>query len=197
MKRIVCTTSIYSAKDTIAMHLTKTASTKQTLTNTVPPASFSQCVDERIVSLLDWTAPLPLWNGMVVHPMRPKSNGDFYTGGFTSLLCSNPRNLSLYQYTPEGELYSYGGHYKTTIGLALDERRNIFYHLDSCTDTLTALDYDPNNGRLCKAEWNICWPNFVSRLFEWHYELICYSQPTNVFFINLIRRKTRGQQGLH
>lgn len=80
----------------------------------------------------------------------PKNN--IVAGGFSNLFCANPVNLLMFHYdSQEKGLYTYDGfRYKTTIGLVLNEKKNVLYHLDACANILTAFDYNPKTGDICK-----------------------------------------------
>lgn len=93
-------------------------------------------------------APNTNFNSFTVGP-----NNDFIAGGFGGVFCGSEANISLYQYdAATGELCSGEAHYKSITGLALNEKENTLYNLDACTQTIKALDYNPQNGDLCKTE---------------------------------------------
>lgn len=76
-------------------------------------------------------------------------NNEIYGGGLSHRFCGIPANLSFYEYT--NELRSVNRRLKSTTGIEINEKRNILYHLDSCTKTILGYDYNSQNGALCKT----------------------------------------------
>lgn len=82
------------------------------------------------------------------------ANNEFFAGGFTSALCTQLPTLSLYEYTQNKDLVTVFTYFKSTIGLALNEKKNVLYHLDTCTKQISAFDYDPSDGHLCELKFS-------------------------------------------
>lgn len=78
-------------------------------------------------------------------------NNDFFTGNFANDFCASDADLPVYQYLADSdELKTVATGYKSTTGLIMNEKTKTLYHLDSCTKTLSAFDYDSKNRRICK-----------------------------------------------
>lgn len=79
-------------------------------------------------------------------------NNDIFIGGFTDAVCQNPTNMSLYRYTQNNGLAEVADGFVAVVGLAFNYRANILYQMDACTHIITAYNYNPLSGALCK--WN-------------------------------------------
>lgn len=79
------------------------------------------------------------------------SRGEFYVGNFGPDHCSGPPIYEQYGYKKNNELNIFAEHYVSTTGAVLVEAERTFYHLDRCRKTITAFDWNPITGRLCKS----------------------------------------------
>lgn len=81
---------------------------------------------------------------------RPSEDGIFYGGTFRSdAFCSGPPNSSVYRYTKDKGLVRLFTGTISTLGLASDVKRNMLYHIDTCTKTITGYQLD-SKGDICK-----------------------------------------------
>lgn len=80
----------------------------------------------------------------------PGPNGQLYVGEYFSKLCSGPSNSSVYMYSKQKGLQRLFGGVKDTDGLAIDKKRNKFYHLQTCTQSIAQFKWDPHTGDICK-----------------------------------------------
>lgn len=78
----------------------------------------------------------------------PAPNGQLYTS--TYKFCDGPSNSSVYMYSKRKGLQRLFGGIQTTDGMAIDRKRNRFYHLVSCKQLITEFKWDPHTGDICK-----------------------------------------------
>lgn len=82
-------------------------------------------------------------------------NNEFYIGVYGDGLCLHPPTNPLYQYTTDRGLIIVADGFVSTVALAIDETKNIFYQLLPCNRTILGYDYNPSDGSLCKLSlWN-------------------------------------------
>lgn len=78
------------------------------------------------------------------------NNSSMYFGGYKTTFCRDHEDLPLYYYTPSKGKSVVASNFKSITGLALDEKRNVLYVMDSCGTAASAFDFDPTDGSLCK-----------------------------------------------
>lgn len=66
-----------------------------------------------------------------------------------TIFCSSPAEFATYHYA-NGQLTTIFTDMITTMGLAIDYKRNKFYHGDACQYQIVELDYDCKTGDICK-----------------------------------------------
>lgn len=76
--------------------------------------------------------------------------GRLYEGPSSMEFCSAPPNQSFYRYTNKRGLERLFTGVQATTGIAIDEDAGKLYHIDGCSFVLTAYDYDPKTGDICK-----------------------------------------------
>lgn len=82
---------------------------------------------------------------------RPDSSGRLYFGTFSNKICGDDPKYSLYRYDKARGVVRLFGSIKTTGGLVFDEKAKLMYHMDTCSAIITAFDYDPKTGDICKC----------------------------------------------
>lgn len=107
------------------------------------------------------------WNGHSKHAVQgrelfsvpPKSlidhvyvgpNSKLYIGNFGPNACADPPLWSLYGYKKHRGLSEYSDDFVTTVGGVVIKETKTYYHLDTCTQTLSAFRWNPVAGGLCK-----------------------------------------------
>lgn len=88
-------------------------------------------------------------DGLISATVSPTN--DIYVGSYGTKLCSEPRRISLYEYSKYGCLESVADNFVSSVGSALDEKARIFYQLDACRKSITAFNWNHETGRLCKC----------------------------------------------
>lgn len=84
-------------------------------------------------------------------------SGDMYLGNYGPTFCNTGPHLSFYKYTVDGGLVEIANHYRSTVGVLIVE--DTLYHLDACSQILSAYKRDPVTGEFGKIEiftekWN-------------------------------------------
>lgn len=75
--------------------------------------------------------------------------GRLFTGTLNrTIFCSAPADFATYRYAND-KLTTIFPNMKTTTGLTIDYKRNIFYHGDACRYQIVGLDYDCKTGNIC------------------------------------------------
>lgn len=94
-----------------------------------------------------------------IEPDNPKGHtniavadrhGRIYIGPFSLEFCSAPPTQLFYRYTNKRGLERLFTGLRATTGIAIDEDAGKLYHIDGCSFVLTAYDYDPKTGDICK-----------------------------------------------
>lgn len=80
-------------------------------------------------------------------------NGNFYVGDFDTSYCLHAPTYGLYSYSAQDGLSSYANDFGSTVGGVIIEEDQIYYHLDACQHELSAFDWDPVTGDLCKIHF--------------------------------------------
>lgn len=78
------------------------------------------------------------------------SRGELYVGSFGPDHCSGTPTFEQYGYKKNNDLIVFANHYVSTVGAVLIEAERSFYHLDTCSKTITVFDWNPETGRLCR-----------------------------------------------
>lgn len=89
---------------------------------------------------------------MVVNSFLVTPDNDVFIGGFGDAFCASTSDFSLFEYTRDGKVKDVADGFIATVGLAMDEEKNVVYQLDPCTYKLVAYDYTPSTGRLCECQ---------------------------------------------
>lgn len=78
-------------------------------------------------------------------------HGRLYVGTFSLQFCAAPTaDSSLYRYTNDRGLTRLFTGVRATSGIAIDYNARKLYHVGGCNLLLTAYDYDPKTGDICK-----------------------------------------------
>lgn len=80
----------------------------------------------------------------------PDRRGRFFGGTLEPEFCNATVIQSFYRYTDDGGLVELISGLKSSTGTVFDEERRTMYHLDSCQLLITAYDWDPETGDICK-----------------------------------------------
>lgn len=81
----------------------------------------------------------------------PDRRGRFFGGTISPQICNATAIQSLYRYTDDGGLVNLVSGLKSSTGIVFDEKRRTMYHLDTCQLLITAYDWDPETGDICKC----------------------------------------------
>lgn len=111
-----------------------------------------------VIKLLHWDGVSPA--ATVIRPILTEYGhmnyfmvdraGRLYFGTLNgTILCSAPPEFSMYRYS-KGSITKIFQNLTTTMGLAIDYKRNKFYHADTCRYQIVELDYDPSTGDICE-----------------------------------------------
>lgn len=95
---------------------------------------------ERVQELFSAPAGIEL-NGLVVSPQN-----DWYIGNYAPGFCAAPATQSLFGYLRDKQFVKFGGSFNTSVGEVMIGQT--VYQIDACTKTLSAFDWNPDNGQL-------------------------------------------------
>lgn len=79
----------------------------------------------------------------------PGPDGRIYFGTYSSKFCGGASNTSFYMYSERNGAQELFGGVKDTCGLAIDKKRNILYHLQTCNQVISQFTWDPHTGDIC------------------------------------------------
>lgn len=80
---------------------------------------------------------------------RADSKGRLYFGTISKKFCDTNPQSSFYRYTADKGVQLMFSGTSTTSGIAINEKAEKLYHLDSCNLLVTEFDWDPATGDIC------------------------------------------------
>lgn len=103
--------------------------------------SRSATIDQKVFSVQKYS---------FLNSATVSSRGEFYVGNYGLNQCAERPTYEQYGFKKNNELVVFAAQYVSTLGTVLVEAERTFYHLDACRKTITAFDWNPYNGLLCK-----------------------------------------------
>lgn len=81
---------------------------------------------------------------------KADATGRLYFGTYGEEICGSASNSSLYSYSPKEGIQLVLTDYKSCFGLAFNNQTNKCYFMDTCSYTISELDWDRETGQLSK-----------------------------------------------
>lgn len=87
--------------------------------------------------------------GTSISSAYTSSFGELFVGSLASNYCATLPTLSLYRYTIGSGLVEVASHFRSTTGVIMTN--DTLYHLDGCSQVLSAFDRDSETGQLSRS----------------------------------------------
>lgn len=90
--------------------------------------------------------------GTILNSALVAPDNSLYLGTYGLTLCVVNPDYPMYRYTRQTGLVQITGGFKSTVGMFIVQSSNILYQLDGCTKILSAFNWSPFTGAICKWE---------------------------------------------
>lgn len=101
-------------------------------------------------SVLETLFTLPF--GTVLNSALVGPDNSLYIGTYGLTLCVVNPDYPMFRYTRQTGLVQISRGFESTVGMFIVQSTRTFYQLDGCSKILTAFNWDPCTGAICKRE---------------------------------------------